>query len=59
MNHEMKKAKARNVVRLAASSNGGRTMFHQSIKKANLQDASEVEEGLAEYIEKSKQARGL
>jgi hypothetical protein len=54
MTHEIKKAKTRNVVRLAASSNGGRTMAHQTSRKCFTLDDSEIEEGLAEYLEKSK-----
>lgn len=52
MKHEAKKASARNHARLAASSNGGRTMTHKAVKKGNLKDADEMAEGLQEYLQK-------
>jgi len=59
MTHETKKAKARNMARLASVPNGGRTMFHRAVRKALVLDGSEVEEGLAEYIEsKNQQTKG-
>jgi hypothetical protein len=54
MNHETRKAKARNMARLASVPNGGRTMFHRTVRKALVMDGSEVKEGLAEYLEKSQ-----
>jgi hypothetical protein len=57
MTHETKKAKARNMARLASVPNGGRTMFHRAVRKALVLDGSEVEDGLAEYLEKRTSER--
>ena len=47
MDHEARKASARNSARLAAAPNRGRTMAHKSVKKGHLVDDSEIAEGLA------------